>query len=123
MSKPLALVYYSNLMPGSQLSNRLKDLGYRVQTMDTLAQLPSACETEKPLVVIAEMLPAAAACAAIAEVKGNPATRHIPVLGFTAVHDPAMQTEAKESGIALLAGSVAIAEQLPQLLDQILQVE
>jgi hypothetical protein len=27
MSKPLALVYYSNLLPGSQLTGRLQDLG------------------------------------------------------------------------------------------------
>lgn len=123
MSKPLALVYYSNLMPGSQLSNRLKDLGYRVETLETLGQLPAACESGKPLVVIAELLPAVPACAAISEVKKNPATQHIPVLAFTAVHDPAIQAQAVESGVALLAGNAAIAEQLPQLLDQILQVE
>ena len=33
MSEPLAILYYSNLMPGGQLANRLQDLGYRVQTM------------------------------------------------------------------------------------------
>jgi PleD family two-component response regulator len=123
MSEPLALVYYSNLMPGSQLSNRLKDLGYRVQTMDTLSTLPSACEKEKPLVVIAELLPSSAVCAAISEVKNNPATKHIPVLAFSSVHDAATQAKAIEAGVALLAGNAAIAEQLPQLLDQILQVE
>jgi len=57
MSKPLALVYYLNLLPGSQLANRLEDLGYRVQTLDSVALLPPACEREKPLVVIAEQLP------------------------------------------------------------------
>jgi PleD family two-component response regulator len=123
MSKPLALVYYSNLLPGSQLSNRLQDLGYRVQWLETVAQLPPACEREKPMVVIAELLPATDACAAIAQLKKNPATQHIPVLAFSPVHDAATQGLAIEAGVTLLAGNAAIAEQLPQLLDQILQVE
>ena len=123
MSKPLALVYYSNLLPGSQLSNRLQDLGYRVQSLDTVALLPPACEREKPLVVIAELLPAPEACAAIAQLKNNPATRHVPVLAFSPVHDAATQALAIEAGVALLAGNAAIAEQLPQLLDQVLQLE
>ncbi len=123
MSKPLALVYYSNLLPGSQLCNRLQDMGYRVQSLDAVGLLPPAAEREKPLVVVAELVPAADACAAIAKLKVNPATKHIPVLAFSPVHDADTQTLAKEAGVALLAGNAAIAEQLPQLLDQILQIE
>lgn len=123
MSKPLALVYYSNLLPGSQLSNRLQDLGYRVQSLENISLLTPDCEREKPLVVVAEFLPATVASAAVTELKNNPATRHIPVLAFSSVHDPATQALAKESGVTLLAGNAAITEQLPQLLDQILQVE
>jgi CheY-like chemotaxis protein len=123
MSKPLALVYYLNLLPGSQLANRLEDLGYRVQTLDSVALLPPACEREKPLVVIAELVPAPDACAAVAKVKKNPATQHVPVLAFTSANDAATQNSAMEAGVALLAGNAAIAEQLPQLLDQVLQLE
>jgi len=119
----LALVYYSNLMPGSQLPGRLQDLGYRVQSVSGAALLPSACESEMPLVLIAELAPAAEACAAIARVKSNPATQHIPVLGFGRAHDAAAQTQAREAGVNLLAADAGIAEQLPQLLEQILQVE
>ncbi len=123
MSKPLALVYYSNLLPGSQLCNRLQDLGYRVQSLETLASLAPVCEREKPLVVIAELVPAAEACAAITQLKHNPATQHVPVLAFSPVNDATTQAMAVQAGVALLAGNAAIAEQLPQLLDQILQVE
>jgi PleD family two-component response regulator len=123
MSEPLALVYYSNLLPGSQLPNRLRDLGYRVQSLETVALLPPACEREKPLVVIAELVPATDACAAIAQLKNNLATAHIPVLAFSPVHDAATQGMAIEAGVTLLAGNAAIAEQLPQLLDQVLQIE
>ena len=123
MSKPLALVYYSNLLPGSQLSNRLQDLGYRVHPLETVALLASACEREKPLVVIAELVPAAEVCAAVAELKNKPATGHIPVLAFSRVSDAATQTAAKNAGVTLLAGNAAITEHLPQLLDQVLQIE
>jgi CheY-like chemotaxis protein len=123
MSKPLALVYYSNLMPGSQLAGRLLDLGYRVQSASSPDLLPSACESELPLVVIAELAPAAEVCDYIAELKANPATQHIPVLGFARTHDAAAQNQAREAGVTLLAADAGIAEQLPQLLDRILQVE
>jgi CheY-like chemotaxis protein len=123
MSKPLALVYYSNLMPGSQLAGRLLDLGYRVQSVSDAALLPAACESEGPLVVIAELAPVAEACAAIARVKANPATQHIPVLAFARPRHAAAQKQAREAGVTLLAADAGIAEQLPQLLEQILQVE
>jgi PleD family two-component response regulator len=123
MSKPLALLYYSNLLPGSQLAGRLLDLGYRVQSASNAEMLVTSCETEMPLVVIAELAPAAAACAAIAQLKANPATQHIPVLGFSRAHDPAAQSQAREAGVTLLAADAGIAEQLPQLLERILQVE
>jgi CheY-like chemotaxis protein len=123
MSKPLALVYYSNLLPGSQLAVQLQDLGYRVQAFNRAALLPPACEREKPLVVIAELWPAGEACDAIAKLKANPATQHLPVLAYSPSHDAATQARAKEAGVNLLAGHAAVAGHLPQLLDQILQVE
>jgi CheY-like chemotaxis protein len=123
MSKPLALVYYTNLLPGSHLSVLLQDLGYRVQSVNAAVLLPAACEKEMPLVVVAELMPAADVCAAIARIKGNPALRHIPVLGYSRMHDVAAQSQAREAGVNLLAAEGGIAEQLPQLLEQILQVE
>jgi CheY-like chemotaxis protein len=123
MSKPLALVYYSNLLPGSQLAGRLQDLGYRVQSAGSAELLPLVCESEMPLVVIAELAPAAEVCAGISQLKANPATQHIPVLAFSRKHDAAAQNQARAAGVTLLAADAGIAEQLPQLLDQILQVE
>jgi CheY-like chemotaxis protein len=123
LSKPLALLYYSNLLPGSQLAGRLQDLGYRVQSVSTASLLPTSCDTELPLVVIAELAPVSAACAAISQLRANPATQHIPVLGFARAHDAGVQTQAREAGVTLLAADSGITEQLPQLLDRILQVE
>jgi CheY-like chemotaxis protein len=123
MSNPLALVYYSNLLPGSQLAGRLQDMGYRVQSVSSAALLAAACDSEMPLVVIAELAPADAACSAIAQLRAAPATQHIPVLGFSRAHDAAVQSQAREAGVTLLAADAGITEQLPQLLDRILQVE
>ena len=123
MSKPLALVYYANLLPGSQLANRLRDLGYSVQSLNTVAALAPACERDKPLLLVAELSPADQVCAAVAQLKSNAATQHISVLAFAAPHDEAIQAKAREAGVNLLAGTAAVVEHLPQLLDQILNVE
>ena len=123
MSKPLALLYYSNLMPGGQLANRLQDLGYRVHMLADLAHLTETCQREKPLVVVAEILPGSPACASITQLRKDPATQHVPVLGYAAALDPAQQRQAADAGVSLLAGTAAIAEHLPRLLDQVLQVE
>lgn len=123
MSKPLALVFYSNLLPGSQLANRLQDLGYRVQNFSDAADLAPAADREKPLVVVMELAPSAEACAAIAQLKNTPSTSHIPVLAFAQTPNPELQAAAKQAGASVLAGSGAVLDQLSQLLQQILQVE
>jgi len=123
MSKPLAVVYYANLMPGSQVANKLQDLGYRVLALTDMAGLASMCQKEKPFLVVAEIMPAAAALAAIGQLKLDAATQHIPVLGYSTAQDPALQAQATDAGVSLLAGTAAISEHLARLLDQILQVE
>jgi CheY-like chemotaxis protein len=123
MSKPLALVYYSNPRPGNQLANRLRDLGYDVQSLNAAAALAPACQKEKPLVLIAELSPPDEVCAAVAGVKADPATEHISVLAYSTAQDEATQAKARQAGVNLLAGTAAIADYLPQLLDQILNVE
>lgn len=123
MSKPLAILYYSNLMPGGQLANQLIDLGYRVQAVTDLVGLTEVCQKEKPIVVVAEVLPGSPACSSIARLRKEATTAHIPVLGYTPKLDPALQAQARDAGVTLLAGNAAISEHLPRLLDQVLQVE
>jgi len=107
MTTPLALVFYERLLPGSQLVNRLQDLGYRVQTISDVQTLVRQALQEKPLILVTDLASACAdMCAIIRELKRNPETRHIPAAGAT-----------------IVAGNEAILDQLPQLLDQALQVE
>ena len=122
MSKPVALLHYSNLLPGTQLGYRLADLGYRVETVSELTTLIEVCDREKPMVIVAEISRDPQTCAAIAEMRNNASTQHIPVVGYSATHDAGLQTAAQQAGVTLLASSAAVIEQLPQLLDQALEV-
>ena len=125
MTKPLALLHYIHLLPGSQLANRLHELGYRVQVINELEGIDKVAQRETPILMIAEISRKTkeGTCAAIAALKANPATRHIPILAFSAEADKPLQSALLQSGASLLAGNLAILDQLPSLLDQILQVE
>ena len=123
MSEPLAVVFYSNLHPGSRLPSRLIDMGYRVHPLKTLTGLEKVCETQKPLIAILEIAPQKGGYPEIEALRINPATGHIPVIAFSGASDKDFQAAARMSGVSLLASSAAVLEQLPQLLDQALEVE
>ena len=125
MTKALALLYYTHLLPGSQLANRLHELGYRVRVVTELGGVDKVAERETPILMMAEISPKTQeeVCAAITAIKANPATKHIPVLAFSAEPDKALQAALLQSGASLLASNLAILDQLPSLLDQILHVE
>ncbi|MDQ6631502.1 MAG: hypothetical protein M3Y82_07065 [Verrucomicrobiota bacterium] len=124
MTKPLALVFYENLLPGSQLANRLQDLGYRVVTIHDVDLLAERAVQEKPLLVITDLSSRKAdVCQAIEKLKKNPATTHLPVLAFVKGENFQLQEAARLAGATLVAGDIAILEQLPQLLEQALEVE
>jgi PleD family two-component response regulator len=124
MTKPLALVLYENLLPGSQLVNRLHDLGYRVLTLADSATLVEQAQQTKPLVVIVDLVARAKdVCAAILALKQNTATAHVPVLAFASRKNAKLQAAAQSAGATLVASDTAILHQLPQMLDQVLMVE
>jgi PleD family two-component response regulator len=124
MTKPLALVVYENLMPGSKLVNRMQDLGYRVLSLSDPGQLVVQAEREKPMLVIADLaFRQANVCEAIGALKANTNTEHIPVLAVTTPKHPKQAAEATSAGARLVANSTALLDQLPQLLEQLLQVD
>jgi len=124
MTTPLALVLYENLLPGSQLVNRLQDLGYRVQTLNDAQTLVLQALQERPMVIVADLLSASNdVCSVIRELKKNPETKHVPVIAYADLKNENLQSAASVAGATLVAGSDAILDQLPELLDQALQVE
>jgi CheY-like chemotaxis protein len=124
MSSPLALVCYEKLLPGSQLVNRLQDLGYRVHAVANAGTLAACAELEKPLLVLADLESSQRkVCEVIVELRKNPATQHLPVIAFAREEEAGLQQAARVAGATLVVSEAGLLSQLAQLLDQALQVE
>ena len=122
--KPLAIIYYERLMPGSQLLNRLQDLGYRVQTIIEPELIAETVRREKPMVVILDLhAQKAKICAIIQELKADAEMEHLPVIGFAAARDVKLHAEATRCGATLVAFDDALLPQLPHLLEHALHID
>jgi DNA-binding response OmpR family regulator len=124
MTKPLALLVYEQLLPGSQLVNRLQDLGYRVLALNVVELLVAQARQEKPLLALVDLaFRSADACAAIHSLRSTSDTAHVPVIAFCDPRDRELQKAARTAGATLIAASDGILDQLPALLEQALQVD
>jgi CheY-like chemotaxis protein len=124
MTLPLALLLYEKLLPGTQLANRLQDLNYRVHLVTPSEDLEVCAEQGKAMVVVADLFATRHDVSArIAKLKQNPATAHIPVIGFCDEQATDLQTAAKAAGATLVVTDVAILTHLPQFLEQALEVK
>ena len=123
MTQPLALVFYEKLMPGSQLVNKLQDLNYRVQTANDPAGFHSCARDERPLLAIVDLAGGDAVCGAIAALKADAATGHIPVIAFAAEGATGAMEAAQKAGAKLVVSETAIASYLPELLNQALHID
>jgi CheY-like chemotaxis protein len=123
MTRPLALVFYEKLLPGSQLVNRLQDLNYRVQAVNDLAALLQSAQTEGPMLVVMDLESKRGdVCNVISALKADAATQHVPVIAFAGEQATELQAAAQKAGATLVVGEATIANYLPQLLNQALQV-
>jgi len=124
MTKPLALIFYERLMPGSQLVNRLQDLGYRVSTCTDLASLHPQVEQELPMIIVMDLTSDRGDVnGVIKDIRANERTAHIPIVAFTSKANKVAQDAAVEAGAKLVAVDEAILPQLPRLLEQALEVD
>jgi PleD family two-component response regulator len=124
MKQPLILVLYEKILPGSQLLNRLQDIGYDAQALSAPAELVQKAEQEKPLLLIADLEPKPAeVCQAIGQLKAHAATSHIPVIALESGRDAGLPDNARKAGAALVVNDRAILLHLKQFLDQALQVD
>ncbi len=122
--QPLALVLYERVMPGSQLANRLQDLGYRVQTCADGAALVACAAADGPMLIVADLESAREdVCALIGKLRRDAATQHVPVLAYSADHAGQLQEAARQAGATVVVNDAAVMNHLPQLLDQTLRVE
>ena len=123
MTQPLALVYFEKLMPGSQVANKLQDLNYRVKTVNDPAAFHLSARNGKPLLAIVDLAGGGAACNAIASLRADASTSHIPVIAFAAEGEARAMKAAQTAGANLAVSETAIADYLPELLNQALHIE
>jgi len=124
MPEPLALVLYEKLLPGSQLVNRLQDLNYRVQAISDAAMLMECAEQARPMLVFADLESTRNnVCSAIARLRQNPATKHLPVIAFGSENAPEVQKAAQAAGVTLIVSEQALLYHLSECLQQALQVD
>lgn len=124
VTQPLALILYEKLLPGTQLVNRLQDLGYRVRTLDAPSLLSQAVSADGPMLVLADLaFRHGGVCEAIAELASAPTTNHIPVLAYASEHEIALQENARQAGARLVVNENALLLHLPQFLEQALALD
>ena len=123
MLQPLALLVYEAILPGSQLVNHLRELGYRVLVHAQVDSLTTTAQQERPLVILVDLVSKTADMSAcITALRAQPETAHIPILAFAPPSQQALLEAAREAGATLSAISDGLLEQLPALLTQVLDV-
>jgi CheY-like chemotaxis protein len=123
MPQPLALVFYERLMPGSQLVNRLQDLNYRVLVLNSVALLVATAKREKPLLLLADLSTSGDICGAIAKIKSEADTSHLPVIAFAPENEPGLIEAAQQAGANFAVTETGLASHLPHMIDRAVQVD
>ena len=124
VTRPLAIVFYEKLLPGTQVVNRLTDLGYRVTATQTAVDVPRLVREHRPMVLIADLaLRNGDFCGIIGHLRASPDLAHVPVLGYCDPKNRRLVDAALEAGAKLVAAEQGIPDQLPQLLDHVLSVD
>ena len=124
MTQPLVLLLCEKLLIGSQLATRLQDMDYRVQPVARVDSLVETAVREKPLLIIAHVeTERDQVCPAIARLRANEVTAHIPIIAFTAEGREQLQATAREAGATLVVTGTGMSTHLDQLLDQALAVD
>ena len=102
MTTPLALVFYENLLPGSQLVNRLQDLGYRVLAHTQASTLVAQARESKPFLLVMDLATQQAdVCSILRELRQGSETSHIPVLAFAKDGQEELRAAAHGAGATL----------------------
>ena len=124
MTLPLAIVFYEDLMPGSQLVNRLQDLQYRVQVVADPAELAACAKSAGPMLILADLVSTRGdICALIKKLRSNPASWHVPVIAFADEAEETLRAAAVGAGATLVVTDAAMLTHLTQFIERALQVE
>ncbi len=111
-------------MPGSQIVNRLQDLGYRVQACSDAAGLLACAQGEGPMLIVADLQESKEDLdGLIVKLKKDGLTQHVPIIAFTADNDATRQESARQAGATLAVNETAMASHLSELLEQALRID
>jgi hypothetical protein len=128
VTKPLALIFYENLLTGNQLLNRLSDLDYRTLAVTDVVKLPDTAGQERPLLIVCELgAMAERLCSVVRGLRATPATAHVPVVGYVREKKPKdaehISAQAQAAGMNLVVNEAVLLSHLPQLLEQALRLD
>ena len=124
MTLPLALVFYEDLIPGSQLVNRLQDSKYRVQVVPKLDEILDCAAHAGPMLIFADLVcKSGDVCGVIRKLREEKATAHIPIIAFADDADEGLQASGRTAGATLVVADSVILTHLTQFIQQALQVE
>lgn len=124
MTLPLALLCYEDLLPGSQLVNRLQDQGYRVQAVTHAAELLALAAGSGAMFIMMDLVSKKGdVCETIRKLQATPTTAHLPIIAFADESETALQAAGKAAGAKLVATDAAILLHLDQLIEQALQMD
>jgi hypothetical protein len=124
VTQPLALLLYERILPGSQLVNRLQDMGYRVISVNGAGALVETCVKEKPIVLFADVRDGDdRVCAALRQLLAGAETGHIPVICTVPVQAPKVEEELRQMGVKLVVQENVILAHLGQFLEQALHLD
>lgn len=124
MNLPLALLFYEDLMPGTQLVNRLQDLKYRVQVVAADEDILTIAASAGPMFILMDLVSKRLdVCDRIKQLRATSTTAHIPIIAFADESEDKLQSSAKEAGATLVVTDAAILPHLNQFIERALQVE
>jgi CheY-like chemotaxis protein len=124
MSSPLVLLFYEKIIPGSQIVHRLQDMGYRVSNINKCEELVGAVRKHLPMVLIADLETKSGDVSGVIRIlKEDLVTQHIPVLTYVSLEDKDLHEKARLAGANLIAGRDGVLEQLPHLMEHVLEID
>lgn len=119
--EPLVILVTDNVLLISRAVDGLCQLNYRVMEQRDPAALAATAREQRPLFVLVDLrLKQNDPCAAIAELKSDPATKHVLVLAFGDETNQAALDRARQTGADMVTPADAVVHYLPQLIDQLL---
>ena len=111
-------------MPGAQLANRVRELGYAPREVDSLEEFQRLASSVRPLFALVDLnWDHGDVTDALHQLRADAATSHLPVLAFSLRSAPALDDAAIAAGATLVAAGDSIPKQMPDLIERLLQVD